>query len=630
MSSKPKAGPDGAGVTSSSGQLFRSRREATLLLALLLTLGTLALYEPAFHNGFTNYDDPDYITENAHVREGLTWSNIAWAFTATAADNWHPLTWISHMADVEFFGLKPSGHHLVSTLLHTVNVILLFLLLREATGYMLRSAVVAALFAACPLNVEAVAWAAERKSLLCTTFLLLSLFAYGWYVRKPEVGRYLILVLLFGLALMAKPMVITLPFVLLLADYWPLKRFSFAGEAAAGAASSGPSLAKLVVEKIPLFLLSVCGGVITVYVQRRGGAVASTALFPLGQRVSNAVYSYVEYIVKGIWPTRLAVFYPHPEDSLAHWKVAAAGIALLAVTAAVWKYREKRYLATGWLWYVGAMVPVIGIVQVGRQAMADRYAYIPFLGLFVFAVWLAADSANRLHVPRMAVAALTLIVISGYAWVARVQIGYWHDSYSLFTHALDVTTKNGVAEDNLGVALVALGRPELALPHFEAAVEYMPEVSRAHFDLATLLQKQNQMVPAMNEYKLAIVHAAESQEAAWAHNNLAWLFMQAGQPAQAMAEYNEALRINPEEGHSFLGRGTLEYQEGNLDAAKQDFIRAARLMPTGMNYALLGRVLEARGELGPAISAYETALRLAPELTDARTHLDAVRHRLQP
>jgi protein O-mannosyl-transferase len=630
MSAKQKSSSDAGGVTASSGQLFRSRREATLLLALLLALGTLALYEPAFHNGFTNFDDPDYITENAHVRQGLSWGNVGWSFRATTAYNWHPVTWISHMADVEVFGLKPAGHHMVSVVLHIVNVILLFLLLLAATGYLLRSAMVAALFGVLPLNVEAVAWAAERKSVLCTTFLLLSFFAYGWYARKPGAGRYLTLVLLFAIGLMAKPMVITLPFLLLLADYWPLKRFSFAGDKEAEGESSGPGFMKLVTEKIPLFVMAAASGVITVYVQRQGGAVASTELFPLGLRIENAVFSYIEYILKGMWPTRLAVFYPHPENTLAVWKVAGAGLVLLAITVAAWRYREKRYLLTGWLWYVGTMVPVIGIIQVGRQAMADRYAYIPFVGLFVIAVWLVADWATRLHAPRAAVALLALIVISGYAWATHVQIAYWHDSYSLFTHALEVTTRNGMAEDNLGVALVTMGRPELALPHFMAAVEYTPDISRAHFDLATVLQKQNQMVPAMNEYKLAIAHTADPQEASWAHNNLATLFLQAGQPGQALAEYNEALRINPEETHSLLGRGTLEYREGNLDAAKEDFARAAQLTSTGMNYALLGRVLEAKGELTPAMSAYETALRLAPDLTDARTHLDAVRHRLQP
>ncbi|MGA8221480.1 MAG: tetratricopeptide repeat protein [Candidatus Acidiferrales bacterium] len=534
------------------------------------------------------------------------------------------------MADVQLFGVKPAGHHMVSVLWHLVNVILLFLLLREATGYLLRSAVVAALFAVAPLNVEVVAWAAERKSLLCTTFLFLSLFAYGWYVRRPGVGRYLTLVAFFALGLMAKPMVVTLPFLLLLADYWPLKRFSFAGDKEAGADSPGPGFMKLVAEKIPLFVMAAASGIITFYVQRQGGAVASTELFPLGVRIKNAVFSYAEYILKGIWPTRLAVFYPHPDNSLALWKVSAAGIALLAISAAAWHYREKRYLLTGWLWYVGMMVPVIGIVQVGRQAMADRYAYIPFVGLLVVAVWLVADWASRLHAPRAAVAVLTLAIISGYGWATHVQTGCWHDSYSLFSHAIEVTIRNGMAEDNLGVALVAMGHPAEALPHFMAAVEYTPEISRAHFDLATVLQKQNQMAPAMNEYKLAISLTTDPHEAAWAHNNLASLFLQAGQPTQALAEYNEALQTNPEEMHSLLGRGTLEYREGNLDAARDDFARAALLAPTGMNYALLGRVLEAKGELAPAISAYETALQLAPDLTDARAHLDAVRHRLQP
>ena len=298
----------------------------------MLFLGTVAIYYPALQNGFVNYDDPAYVTANWHVQQGLTSSSLKWAFTSTAEANWHPLTWISHMLDVQWFGLRAAGHHAQSILWHALNVVLLFLLLAKATGFVGRSAVLAALFAVHPLNVESVAWVAERKTVLCTFFFLLALAAYGWYVQRPLARRYLLLTLLFALALMAKPMAITLPFALLLLDFWPLQRFP------------ETPLSKLVLEKIPLLLLSAASAVITLYAQRAGGAVGSTVLLPLAMRVKNAIYSYVDYIEKTVWPSRLAVFYPHPEGSLALWKVIVAGVVLIAITAIFWRFRQRRYL----------------------------------------------------------------------------------------------------------------------------------------------------------------------------------------------------------------------------------------------------------------------------------------------
>jgi protein O-mannosyl-transferase len=424
---------------------LRSPRSQTLLLVFLLVLATLLLYEPSLHNAFVNYDDPGYITQNF---------NVAWALTATVEANWHPLTWISHMADVQFFGLNPAGHHLTSVLLHMLNVVLLFVLLLRATGFVWRSGVVAALFALCPLNVESVAWIAERKSLLSTAFLLLALLAYGWYVRHPGAARYLLVAALFALGLMAKPMIITLPFCLLLADYWPLQRIGAPGLHEPGTPVFAGNLFKLTAEKIPLLALSLGSALVTVYAQRGGDALGSTVLLPLRLRINNAIYSYLAYIVKAIWPVNLAVFYPHPENSLKLWKVAAAAAVLLAISGLVWRYREKRrYLLAGWLWYVVALLPVIGIVQVGRQAMADRYVYIPFLGLFVIGVWLAAEWASDLRVSKSFVAAIALITLGGYAYASHIQIGYWRNSYTLFSHALQVTARSGIAEDNFGAAL---------------------------------------------------------------------------------------------------------------------------------------------------------------------------------
>jgi tetratricopeptide (TPR) repeat protein len=569
------------------------------------------------------------VIENAHVNQGLTWSNIAWAFKTTSEDNWHPLTWISHMADVQIFGLKPAGHHLVNLLWHTLNVLLLFLLLRKATGYIVRSAIVAALFALHPLNVESVAWIAERKSLISTAFLFLALFAYGWYARRPGIGRYLTVVLLYGLGLIAKPMIITLPFLLLVADYWPLERLGVPGMNPPGEAPFGRNFLKLLAEKIPLVLMSIGSAVITVYAQSVGGALGSTVLLPFKWRVRNAIYSYLAYILKGFWPSRLAVFYPHPEGGLATWKVAAAALIIIAISAAVWRYREKRYLLTGWLWYLVALVPVIGIVQVGRQAMADRYAYLPLIGLFVMVVWLTADFAVQAPSLRPALAGVTLIALSFYAYISYIQIGYWQTSYTLFTHALEVTSRNGIAEDNLGVALLNGGRADLALGHFEAAVADMPTFSTAHYDLGTVLQKQGRPDEAVRQYRLALDYTGDAVEASRAHNNLGALFLQRNDLPAALTEYNAALKIDPSEGHSLLGRGTVEYRQGNLYAAHEDLSRAVQVLPGPLTYFALGRVLEDEGDLKSAANLYEDALKVAPDMPETQTQLNEVLQKLR-
>jgi protein O-mannosyl-transferase len=625
----PQTEPAPSPAAPSTGpRLFGSRREATLLAALLLVLATLGLYQLSLHNGFVNYDDPDYITANPHVLQGLSWSNVRWAFAATDAYNWHPLTWISHMADVQFFGVKAIGHHLVSALLHALNVVLLFLLLRFASGYVWRSATVAALFAVFPLNVESVAWAAERKSVLCTTFIFLALLAYGWYARRPGIARYLAVALLFALALMAKPLAITLPVALLLVDYWPLQRFGDQPSADAAAASAGTGFLRLAAEKIPLLLLSAGSAFMTVYAQRRGGALASAQLFPFSLRIKNAVFSYADYLVKGIWPARLAVFYPYPH-SLALVKVVGAALILVGITVVAWQLRERRYLLAGWLWYLGTMVPMIGIVQVGRQAMADRYAYVPFVGVFVMVVWLAAEFAQRNRGVRVAATIVALAVLAGYASVSHAQIGYWRTSRRLFSHALDVTTGNGVAEDNLGVAYEReMDEPFLALPHYEAAVRFMPDLPSAHYNLGTAFQSQGRLDEAAREYRLTLTYTSNLAEAARAHNNLGVIFMQTNQPAAALSEFSAALRCDPTQVFSLLNRGSIEYHQGNLGAARDDLSQAIGMAPSPAAWFVLGRILEDQDQLQSAADAYENSLKLSPNMSDAQAHLDGVRRKL--
>jgi tetratricopeptide (TPR) repeat protein len=577
---------------------------------MLLFLSTLAIYYPALENGFVNYDDPAYVTSNFQVQQGLTSRNVAWAFRSTAEANWHPLTWISHMLDVQMFGLRPAGHHALSVFWHAVNVVLLFLLLAKATGFAGRSALVAALFAVHPLNVESVAWVAERKTVLSTFFFLLALGAYGWYAKKPRARGYLFVMLCFSLGLMSKPMVITLPFALLLLDFWPLERFPVT------------PLPKLALEKLPLLALSAASAAITLYAQRAGGAIGTVELLPLTMRLKNAIYSYLVYVEKAMWPSGLAVFYPHPEGSLALWKVMGAAVVLATITAAFWHFRERRYLLVGWLWFLGTLVPVIGILQVGRQAWADRYAYFPLWGLFVIVVWLLSEAAARVPLSRVAQVAIAVAVLFGYAAATHVQIGFWRSSYSLFAHAVQVTPANGIAEGNLGSALMAMQRPDLALPHLERATELTPTLATPHYNLGTILLRQNALDRAQREYQLALKYASDARESAQTHNNLGVLFSLLGRKDEAVAEYTQAISLNPYEQKSFMGRGRIEQEHGRLDAALQDFIRAAQIAPSPTALYWEGRVLEDKGQLSDAASAYQTALKLAPDFKDAQVRLE--------
>jgi tetratricopeptide (TPR) repeat protein len=595
------------------------RKSESLVLAIALFAATCVLYLPALHNQFVNYDDPAYVTHNARVLSGLSWNNIRWAFTATVEANWHPLTWISHMADVQLFGLNPLGHHLVSILLHAVNVLLLFLVLRRATGFVRRSAVAAALFAVHPLNVECVAWGAERKSLLSMLFLLLALAAYGWYASRRSVGRYAAVVLLFALALAAKPMVVTLPLLLLLWDYWPLRRVE------SKSPNSSAIILRRIAEKIPLLALSAASSWITLYAQRSGGAVGSTRSLPLSLRLENAIWSYVMYLAKGVWPSGLAVFYPHPESSLAIWKLLAAGILLLAMTALAWRFRTRHpYLLVGWLWYVVAMIPMIGIVQVGRQAMADRYAYLPFVGLFIIAAWGGSELLAGLKLSSVVQAAIVTAILLGYASVTFLQINYWRNSYTLFAHALQVTSRNGIAEDNLGTALMEMGRPDLAEPHFEAAAKYVPQLSTAHYNLGVLQQEANHPEVARQEYELALQYTSDPNEAAQAHSNLGFVMLELNIPNAATEQFTAALQINPGKQNSLLGRGMAQYRMGKLDAAASDLAAAAQIAPSGQAEFWLGRVLEGQGQPQAAASAYQAALQIAPGMAEARERLDAL------
>jgi len=608
-------------ATAASSQQQRWRVVA--ILAVLLAAGTASVYMSALRNCFVNLDDPDYVTRNPHVLAGLTWADIRWALGSSyPSSNWHPLTWISHMADVQLYGRNPAGHHFTSVFLHILGVVLLFLLIESATGRALRSAAVAALFAAQPLNVEAVAWISERKSVLCVFFFLLAIGAYGWYAKRPGVARYLWVVLFFGLGITAKVMVIPFPFALLLLDYSPLARLP--GTDAAGKPRKFfPGLRALVIEKIPLFLMAAVGGAVTVYVHSREHAL--TASMPFSWRFKNAIFSYVAYLGKAIWPVALAPYYPHPENTLTWTIVAFAGLALAGITLLVWRFRERKYLLMGWLWYLGTMLPMIGFIQTGRQGMADRFMHIPMMGLIFALVWLIADLAQEKHWQKEIVVAIFLLALAPYAAVTIKQISYWHDSYTLFAHTLEVTRNNGFAENNFGVALMERGEPELAAPHFIAAVQLSPDLASAHYNLAVLLQRHNQLNEAEHEYRTALALSTDHAEIVQSHNNLGILYLGEQKYPEALTELSAAIALDANEQNSYIGRGTIELQTMKADAAIADFAKAAQIAPSPIALYWLGRALETKGDIRQAVRAYTAALQLAPAMAEARARLDFLR-----
>ncbi len=473
-------------VSPSSQTLFSSPEKRNLVLGLLLVVATLALYNPVIHHPFVNFDDDRYVTDNIHVRAGLHWETVKWAFTTFDEANWHPLTWLSHALDCQLFGQNPAGHHYINVLIHALNAVLLFWMLWRATGSTGRSWMVAALFALHPINVESVAWVAERKTVLSMLFLLLALGAYAWYARKPAIGRYLTVAALFACGLMAKPMVITFPFLLLLWDYWPLQR--------------AQNFVKLALEKVPLLALSAASAVVTMKAQRAGNAVASMLEYPLSMRMENATLSYVRYGGKALWPSALSPQYPYPEGLL-KWQAIGACVFLLVITVLIFTAgRKRRYLAVGWFWFLGALVPMIGLVQVGSQAMADRYAYLPFVGLFVLICWGLTDLAGDKAASNIALAVVSCIALAALSAVTFRQIGYWNDNVTLWSHAVAVMQGSFIAEDNLGGALLTEGKENEAMPHFRAAAALDSIDPMSRLNLAAYAQRQGHPQEAIDQY----------------------------------------------------------------------------------------------------------------------------------
>jgi len=584
--------------------LFSSPEKRNLVFCLLMFVVTLVVYNPVNSHPFVNYDDDRYVTDNPHVRAGLSGETIAWAFTSTEQANWHPLTWISHALDCQLFHLNPAGHHFSSVVLHAISAALLFLIAVSATGAALPSLMLALLFALHPVNVESVAWVAERKNVLSTFFFLVTLGSYGWYVRNPNWRRYLATLILFACGLMSKPMLVTLPFVLLLLDYWPLER--------------SVTVAKRVFEKLPLFALSAASAIITLFAQQSGGAMRSSVQFPFGVRLENALVAYLEYLWKTVWPLRLAPLYPHPGDSLPAWQIALSVLVLLGITVLVIRFRARRYLLVGWLWFLGTLVPVIGLVQVGDQAMADRYAYVSLIGIFLMIVWGAADLSPS----------VTLSAAAGLAGIALLsaatyrQIGYWSNSYDLWSHTLAVTQNNFIAHDNLGGALLQLDRPDDAYAQFQAASRINPRDPMSHTNMGAYLQEHGRLGEAIEQYKTSISLTSDPGLLASTYANLAAAYRESGNPTQARENYQQSLQLNPRQFNAYLGLARLLEDEGKYDQAAEDFQRSAALQPSVEAFLGLGRVLQAAGKTQEAKGALEKAVLLAPDSPEVRQAVD--------
>jgi protein O-mannosyl-transferase len=627
-----------------------------ITILLFLTSATLLSFWQVIHCDFINYDDTDYVTENSHIQNGITRDGIKWAFTTGHAANWHPLTWLSHMMDAQLFGLNPRWHHLTNLLFHIANTLLLFFVLHRMTKALWQSAFVAALFALHPLHVESVAWVAERKDVLSTFFWLLTMRAYHFYVERPGLKRYLAVFVFFALGLMAKPMLVTLPFVLLLLDYWPLRRFEqiqlgqqirpeFNDTASADkrkrkgkkqlavkSATRTDHVAKknehmgglkhqwawirpLLWEKIPLFSLTVLSSIVTYLAQQQGGTVKSIEAYPLGVRVANAFVSYTSYIEKMIWPSNLALLYPHP-GLRPLWQILGAVFLFVAASfMVIWRAKRSPYLALGWLWYVGTLVPVIGLVQVGTHARADRYTYIPLIGLFIIVAWIIPELLERWRCRKevfVASSALSLFALFIVTWT---QVGHWQDSITLYNHTLRVTNQNYIIHYNRGSAYNSLGNYTRAIADYNRAIEINPKFTKAYTNRGAAYDSLGNYTRAIADYDRAI---EINPKDAKAYTNRGAAYDSLGNYTRAIADYDRAIEINPKDAKAYTNRGAAYDSLGNYTRAIADYDRAIEINPKfAMAYANRGAAHDSLGNYIWAIADYDRAIDIDPKYAKA-------------
>jgi protein O-mannosyl-transferase len=640
-------------------------RQPAVIASLLLVVATLAFYNPIAHCGFVYSDDVVYVMQNPAIDSGLTWDAVKFAFTSVNSGIWHPLTWLSHALDCQLFGLNPTGHHYVSLLLHTANATLLFLLLLEATGAAWPSLFVAALFALHPQNVESVAWAAERKNVLSMLFFLLALWLYGRYAKQGGLGRYVGVASLFALGLLAKPQIITLPCVLLLWDYWPLGRMfapqpasesqtdsaktdsakinsTYADSEATDFAKSCPprTFSYLILEKLPLFALAAASAAITVWSQGQVGAVTSLEKLSLWARFENAIVGYARYIVHTFWPIRLSPVYPYMgAPSIA--QVAAAAALLATVTVFVVYRRDRRYLLVGWFWFLGTLVPMIGIVQVGDQAMADRYAYISAIGLFLLLAWGCAELAQRIHIPRAAAGAVAALAVVSLGALTYRQLGYWRDGETLWSYALTVTDRNYLAHANLAMVFNGEGKIDDAVHEFQAAEALHQYAPAEMLKIGLYEQRNGHLQEAVQQYEqvaqdlasLGSASQASTSQASASAELRAVAFSQAGSVYAEMARYDQArqsyekaLQLNPNNASALVASALLAERSGQFARAPDYLQRAMKIEPSDVGYLLLADAFRHAGRLQEAQAADDLARKISPNLDAAKTNAAQTQH----
>ena len=586
---------------------------------------TIAVYAAVAHFQFVTWDDGNYIRIEP-VRSGLTWRGVEWAFTTGETANWHPLTWLSHMLDVEIYGDQAGGHHITNLIFHVANVLLLFGVFVRMTGAIGRSAFVAALFAVHPLHVESVAWVAERKDVLSTFFALLTIWAYITYVRGPKASRYLVVCVCYALGLMAKPMLVTLPFVLLLIDVWPLGRVKeLSGLPGLFGLHGLSKWRTLAVEKVPLVGLAIASSITTVLLQRQAGAMgdATPDAFPMSLRLANAVVSYAVYLGQAVWPAGLSAFYPYPRTvsllAVVVSMVLLAGLSFLAVRA----FRARPYVLVGWLWYVGMLVPVIGLVQVGQQSHADRYTYLPLVGIFLVVAWGVPDLVTRWRLQRLVLPIAASLVVLAFAVATWLQVDTWRDSFALWTHALAVTSDNDRAYNGLGAELGNRGKIDDAIVKFREAIRINPSFADAHVNLAVALSVQGKFAEALPHYAEALRLQPGHREA---RNHYAEALEGVGRLDEAARQYRLSLQMDPSQPDALAGLGLVLAQQGQLSEALETERNAVRLAPNSVKALYgLGAVLAVSHQVDEAIRVFNEVLRLDPGNQAARQALAQIK-----
>ena len=593
----------------------------TVSVCLLLIAVTIFVYRPVKDYGFVDYDDNQYVYENRHVQKGLTLDGAIWAFSTVHASNWHPLTWLSHMLDCELFGSNAGLHHLTNLVFHVVNALLLLVILRRMTGDFWQSSVVAGLFALHPMHVESVAWIAERKDVLCTVFWMLTIWGYISWVERPNAVRYVSSLSFFALGLMAKPMVVTLPFVLILLDFWPLGRLKN-NPPGDDAHPHWRTLCKLTREKLPFFMLTAASCAVTFYAQNHRGVVVPLAAIPFGHRVANAFVSYANYLIKMFYPFRLAVLYPHP--GTLPWATVTGTVLLfvLITLLAVKSTNKAPWFTVGWFWFAGTLVPVIGLVQVGRQAMADRYAYIPLIGLFIIIAWGVGEFMKGWPGKKGWLAVLSIALFSASAQTTRGQIQYWKNSMTLFTHALDVNSNNWLAHYSLGLAFSHKGRTDDAIDHYRQSLRINPNYEKALINLGLALFHKGQTDDAIRHYRQALSIRPDLEKA---HNNLGTALLHKGRTDDAIECYRRAIRINPDYAKAHYNVGLALFHKGQTDEAIRHYLRALGIRPDYVDaHNNLAAAFFRRGNVLLAVKHLREAIQLDPNDVDARKNLTIV------